>query len=64
MKTLADVDFSFQPSIKREQIDSLHELSFLDRKENVVFLGPPGVGKTPLTQPSAACSSAFPAEDQ
>ena len=48
VKTLADFDFSFQPSIKREQIDSLHELSFLDRKENVVFLGPPGVGKTHL----------------
>ncbi|WP_419940142.1 ATP-binding protein [Candidatus Palauibacter sp.] len=37
---LANFDFSFQPSNKREQIDSLHEPSFLDRKENVVFLGP------------------------
>ena len=48
IKTLADFDFSFQPSVKREQIDSLHELGFLERKENVVFLGPPGVGKTHL----------------
>ena len=48
LKTLADFDFSFQPSIKREQIDSLHEFGFLERKENVVFLGPPGVGKTHL----------------
>jgi DNA replication protein DnaC len=48
VKTLDDFDFSFQPSIKREQIDSLHELGFLERKENVVFLGPPGVGKTHL----------------
>ena len=48
LKTLADFDFSFQPSIRREQIDSLHELGFLERKENVVFLGPPGVGKTHL----------------
>ncbi len=48
IKTLSDFDFSFQPSIKREQIDSLHELGFLARKENVVFLGPPGVGKTHL----------------
>lgn len=48
IKTLADFDFTFQPSIKREQIDSLHELGFLERKENVVFLGPPGVGKTHL----------------
>jgi DNA replication protein DnaC len=48
VKTLEDFDFSFQPSIKREQIESLHELGFLKRKENVVFLGPPGVGKTHL----------------
>ena len=31
IKTLADFDFSFQPSVKREQIDSLHELGFLER---------------------------------
>ena len=48
IKTLEDFDFSFQPSIKREQLDSLHELGFLARKENVIFLGPPGVGKTHL----------------
>ena len=48
VKTLADCDFSFQPSIKREQIESLHELGFVERKENVAFLGPPGVGKTHL----------------
>ena len=48
IKTLEDFDFSFQPSIKREQVDSLHELGFLQRKENVIFLGPPGVGKTHL----------------
>jgi len=48
VKTLGDFDFTFQPSIKREQVQSLHELGFLERKENVVFLGPPGVGKTHL----------------
>ena len=42
VRTLTDFDFAFQPSIKREQIDALHELGFLERKENVVFLGPPG----------------------
>ncbi len=40
---------SFQLSIKYEQIDSLHEFSFVGREENVVLLGPPGVGKTHLT---------------
>ncbi|HET8624923.1 MAG TPA: ATP-binding protein, partial [Gemmatimonadales bacterium] len=48
VKTLADFDFSFQPSLKREQIESLHTLGFLERRENVILLGPPGVGKTHL----------------
>ena len=48
VKTLAQFDFAFQPSIKREQIESLHELGFLDRGENVILLGPPGGGKTHL----------------
>ncbi len=48
VKTFEEFDFSFQPSIKREQIDSLAELGFLERRENVVLLGPPGVGKTHL----------------
>ena len=48
VKTLSDFDFSFQPSIKREQIESLATLGFVERKENVIFLGPPGVGKTHL----------------
>src|SRR5829696_4801153 len=48
VKTLADFDFSFQPSVKRERLESLHTLGFIERRENVVFLGPPGVGKTHL----------------
>ena len=48
VKTLESFDFAFQPSLKREQIESLHELNFIERKENVVLLGPPGVGKTHL----------------
>src|SRR5438477_614160 len=48
VKTLSDFDFSFQPSINRVQIDSLHSLGFVERKENVILLAPPGVGKTHL----------------
>jgi DNA replication protein DnaC len=48
LKLISDFDFTFQPSLKREQIDSLATLGFLERKENVIFLGPPGVGKTHL----------------
>lgn len=48
VKTLEEFDFTFQPSINRQQIESLHELGFLERRENVILLGPPGVGKTHL----------------
>ena len=48
VKQLGDFDFTFQPSVRREQIESLHELGFVKRRENVIFLGPPGVGKTHL----------------
>jgi len=48
VKTLGDFDFSFQPSVKREQVESLHTLGFVERKENIILLGPPGVGKTHL----------------
>lgn len=48
IKTIEQFDFAFQPSIQREQLDSLHELGFIKRRENVIFLGPPGVGKTHL----------------
>jgi DNA replication protein DnaC len=48
VKTLADFDFSFQPSVKREQLESLHTLGFIERRENVVLPGPPEVAKTHL----------------
>jgi len=47
-KGLSDFDFSFQPSIDKRQIDELATMRFLENAENVVFLGPPGVGKTHL----------------
>jgi len=46
VKMLRDFDVTFQPSIRREQIEGLHELGFVERKVNVIFLGPPGVGRT------------------
>ena len=48
VKTLDQFDFLFQPSIDRKVIRELGGLSFVDRAENVILLGPPGVGKTHL----------------
>ena len=48
IKTLDDFDYAFQPGLDRRQVNSLFDLTFLSSKENVVFLGPPGVGKTHL----------------
>lgn len=47
-KTLEDFDFSFQPSIDKRQVDELATMRFVENAENIVFLGPPGVGKTHL----------------
>jgi len=47
-KTMNVFDFSFQPSIDKSQIDELCTMRFVENKENVVFLGTPGVGKTHL----------------
>lgn len=48
-KTLADFDFSFQPSIDVRQMRDLQTLRFVHDASNVLFLGPPGVGKTHLS---------------
>ncbi len=47
-KLLSDFDFTFQPSIDKRLIDELATMRFLENIENIVFLGPPGVGKTHL----------------
>jgi DNA replication protein DnaC len=41
----AQFDFEFQPSIDRRQVRELAGLSFVERAENVVLLGPPGVAR-------------------
>ncbi len=45
-KSLEEFDFAFQPSVDRKQVMNLKSLRFIHEKENVVLLGPPGVGKT------------------
>ena len=48
VKRLDQFDFSFQPSIDERKVRELAGLRFLEHKENVLLLGPPGVGKTHL----------------
>ena len=48
VKTLEQFDFGFQPSLDRKVVRELAGLSFVERAENVILLGPPGVGKTHL----------------
>ena len=48
MKRVSDFDFSFQPSIDRNLIEELATGRFMDEGRNVIFQGPPGVGKTHL----------------
>ena len=46
LKSLTDFDFNFQPSVSKEQIYDLNSLRFIEKKENIVFYGNSGVGKT------------------
>lgn len=47
-KTFDDFDFSFQPNLNKEQILDFKNLRFIENKENILFVGSQGVGKTHL----------------
>lgn len=49
-KSLSDFDFSFNASIKRRQVYDLAAGRFIRERRDVLFLGPPGVGKSYLAQ--------------
>ena len=46
--TLKTFPFKKQPAVRKHQIQSLAELSFVEKAENIVFIGNPGTGKTGL----------------
>lgn len=48
VKSLDAFDFGYQPSIDRKQLQTLASCHFIEHGENIVVLGPPGVGKTHL----------------
>ncbi len=50
LKTLEDFDWSFNAAIKRKQIYDLASGRFIREFRDVLFLGPPGVGKSHLVQ--------------
>jgi DNA replication protein DnaC len=45
-KTMDEFDFVFQKSITQKQVNRLMEMEWIDRMYNLIFLGPPGVGKS------------------
>ena len=45
---LENFDFLFQPAVQKERIENLSTCEFIRRHENILFFGPPGVGKTHL----------------
>ncbi|AMC94656.1 transposase [Erysipelothrix larvae] len=48
LKTERDYEFDFQPSVSKKQIIDLVSLRFIENKENIIFVGTPGTGKTHL----------------
>jgi DNA replication protein DnaC len=50
LKTLEDFDWQFNPTVKKKQIYDLAGCKFIRQGEDVLFLGPPGTGKSHLVQ--------------
>lgn len=48
VKTISGYDFSFQPGLDRNRVLALADLDFIERRQCVHFLGPPGTGKSHL----------------
>ena len=50
LKSIEDFDFAFNPTIKRRHIMELATCRFIRERRDILFTGPPGVGKSHLAQ--------------
>lgn len=48
-KTIEEFDFNFPQNINKTEIIDLLTLSFMEKRENIIFIGPPGLGKSHLS---------------
>ena len=58
-KSVEEYDFGFHPDLDKRSIMNLFDLEFIQQKENVIFLGPPGVGKSHLAVALAIKAAQF-----
>lgn len=49
IKTLSQFDYKFATGVPRKTVDNLASLTFIERNENLILLGPSGTGKTHLS---------------
>lgn len=48
IKTLDNFNFSAEINIEEQKVRELYNMNFINKKENIIFIGPPGVGKSHL----------------
>jgi|SRR3990167_2682376 len=48
-KSLDEFDYKFQTTITKRQVNQLLDFNFIDNRDNLIFIGPPGVGKTHIS---------------
>lgn len=55
--SLSEIDYSFNHSLDKDKIEELGKLHFLQKQENIIIIGPPGVGKSMIANCNADVNS-------